>query len=85
VTNEQKRIIIAAVSGFMIGRTIEQYRMFKKRNEAVKKAGRREDQLFWKTIQRYLEDPRDNRTIEQLIEDWQTNQKFHEVIRNEYK
>ena len=42
VTNEQKRIIIAAFSGFVIGRSLEQYRMYKKRNEAIKKANRRE-------------------------------------------
>ena len=85
MTTEQKRIIIAAFSGFVVGRTLEQYRLYKKRNEAVRKANRHEDQLFWKTIQRYLEDPRDNRTIEQLISDWQTNKEFHGIIRNEYK
>jgi hypothetical protein len=79
VTTEQKRIIIAAFSGFVVGRTVEQYRMYKKRNEAIKKASRRHDQEFWRTIQRYLENPRDDRTIEQLISDWQMNQKFHEI------
>ena len=79
MTTEQKRIIIAAFSGYVIGRTVEQYRIYKKRNEAIKKANRHNDQEFWRTIQRYLNDPRDNRTIEQLIADWQMNQKFHEI------
>ena len=84
MTNEQKRIIIAAFSGFVIGRSVESFRYYKKRNEAIKKANRQNDQEFWRTITRYLENPRDNRTIEQLIADWQTNQKFHGIIRNEY-
>jgi hypothetical protein len=79
VTTEQKRIIIAAFSGYVIGRSLESYRYYKKRNEAIRKATRQSDQEFWRTIQRYLENPRDNRTIEQLINDWQTNQKFHEI------
>lgn len=82
MTPETKRIVIAAASGFVIGRTVEQYKMYKRRQRRIEKMNTRADTDFWKTIEKYLSNPRDERTVEQLVKDWQTNLEFHKIVKN---
>ena len=80
---ELVRISIAAGMGFIAGQVWEQFKITKKRRNALKKFNMRETNDFWKTISNYLNDPSDNRTVEQMIDDWQTNLKFHKIVNNE--
>lgn len=83
MNTETKRIIIAACSGFMIGRTVEQYKIMRKRTMALRKFNNGQNQDFWSRIQKYLNDPNDDRTIEQLVDDWQTSLKFHKIVNEQ--
>ena len=82
MTPETKRIIIAAASGFVIGRTVEQYRIVKKRRQRIEKMNSRASADFWMTIEKYLGNPRDDRTVEQMVKDWQTRQEFNKIVRD---
>lgn len=82
MTPEQKRIIIAAASGFVIGKSLEQYKNVKRRRAVVAKFNTQHTSDFWQTVQKYLENPRDERTVEQMVKDWQTNLEFHKIVRD---
>lgn len=83
MTPETKRIIIAAASGFVIGRTVEQYKMYKRRQRRIEKMNTRAyDANFWQTIEKYLSNPRDERTVEQMVKDWQTSLEFNRIVRD---
>ena len=82
MTPEQKRVLIAAASGFVIGRTVEQIKIIRRRNARIAKMSNRADTDFWKTIEKYLSNPNDPRSVEQMVKDWQTNLEFHKIMRN---
>lgn len=82
MTPETKRIIIAAASGFVIGKTLEQYKNVKRRRAVVEKFNSQRSSDFWQTVQKYLENPRDDRSVEQMVKDWQTNLEFHKIVRD---
>lgn len=82
MTPDQKRVIIAAASGFVIGRSVERYRIAKKRRQRLERMNSRASADFWTTIDKYLSNPRDNRSVEEMVKDWQTNLEFHKIVKD---
>lgn len=80
---EMTKIFAAAGVGFFVGMCYEDYKIIKKRRAVAKKFNERRDDDFWKMITKFLNDPTDNRTPWQLVNDWQTNIKFHKIVNEQ--
>ncbi len=82
------KFIAVGIAGYYVGRIVSDYKIMKRRTAIVKRqTATRENSEFWLTIQRYLNNPNDNRTVEQMVKDWQdnleTHKKFNEIINGE--
>ena len=75
--------ISAGAVGFVAGQVYEQYKMYKKRNASLKKFNKSDTSDFLRTLTKYLNNPNDNRTVEQLVDDWNTNLTFNKIVENE--
>lgn len=80
---ELVRLVATASAAFFVGQIYEQAKIMRKRKAIIKKFDTPETHDFWRTIQSYLNNPSDQRTVEQLVDDWQTNIKFRKIVENE--
>lgn len=81
---EVVKLAVVGIAGFYVGRIVTEYRVNKKRLMIAKRQQATQENIdFWQTITKYLNDPSDKRTVEQMIDDWQTNLKFHQIVNKE--
>lgn len=75
------KYVCVGIAGYYIGRAVSDFKMFKRKALITKRVkSSRENMDFWRTIEKYLNDPNDKRTVEQMVDDWQISLKFHQIV-----
>ena len=80
---ELVKLIAVGLAGYYVGLIVSSRNDIKRRKRKQKAMNARPDSDFWKMITTYLNDPSDRRSVEQLVDDWHTNLKFHKIINEQ--
>lgn len=83
---EHVRIAVTAVAAFVAGRIYEDVRINRTRRRLAKRKAEnatRSDYDVMQAIQGWINNPKDNRTLGDVVDEWFVNNRFKQIVKGQ--